>query len=332
MRILVLMVLGLVVVACGVNTEPILGTVDGGVEENVNFDAGSVPPDGQLSPGVPEASVPEADDEVELDNPDSTGMNRVNDAEAGGGGDMSDATPVPLVPDGGPLPADGAVPPPDAAPDRDTSCDDGNEVLCDALPPECEELEVAAAIDGCWACVNAVTCRPWGEPGCETNADCGPEAWCNGCATGSCPFCEDCVAGCTPHDCDSEPEPACDEERPDCADGEFSVVRGGCWICVDAATCEPGVACIDDHECGLGTCRQEAEVCITTTPLCVDERCDEAEQAANNQFCRDGGCGPCQPGDEVLWTCPGGLMVPWCRCDAGGILCVNEPSAACAED
>jgi hypothetical protein len=88
--------------------------------------------------------------------------------------------------------------------DRDTcgeplasACYDGTEeVLCDSLPPECEFGSVLGVVDGCWSCVNALTCLPWGVPGCETDRDCGPDQVCNDCATGSCPFCEDCVAAC----------------------------------------------------------------------------------------------------------------------------------------
>ena len=39
------------------------------------------------------------------------------------------------------------------------SCDDGQPVLCDALPPECGPGQVAAARNGCWACVDARTCN-----------------------------------------------------------------------------------------------------------------------------------------------------------------------------
>lgn len=319
MRVLVPMTLVLFVVACGVNTEPILGTVDGGGGPG-GHDAGA----GGEPALNQDATIEGPDAAVQRDDPDAA-----DDVWDEGDG----SAPEMLVPDAAQRVADSAPPPPpDAAPGRDTSCDDGDDTLCDALPPECEAFEVAAAVDGCWACVNAITCRPWGEPGCATHADCGPEAVCNECATGSCPFCEDCVPGCTPHDCDTEPEPACDEERPACVEEEISVVRGGCWVCVSAETCEPGVACVDDHECGLPGCLQVAEVCVRTTPVCADERCDAAVVEHANQYCRDGECGRCEPGDEVRWTCPGGQTVPWCRCDAGGILCIDEPSAACAED
>ena len=37
----------------------------------------------------------------------------------------------------------------------------------------------------------------WGEPECETDADCQPPAEeCYPCATSSCPVCSDCVAAC----------------------------------------------------------------------------------------------------------------------------------------
>ncbi len=41
-------------------------------------------------------------------------------------------------------------------------CDDGSDVLCDALPPECPEGLIVAARGGCWACVDPQSCE---EPG-----------------------------------------------------------------------------------------------------------------------------------------------------------------------
>lgn len=133
--------------------------------------------------------------------------------------------------DGGP--PDGG--PPDAGA-RDTRCDEG-DLLCDSLPPTCGDLEVAAIQDGCWACVNAITCRPWGEAGCETDQTCAPTERCDPCATGSCPFCEDCVAGCVVHGCPTETALTCRCARPDCGDGAVAVVRDGCWVCVTLGSC-----------------------------------------------------------------------------------------------
>lgn len=77
-------------------------------------------------------------------------------------------------------------------------CDDGSEVLCDMVEPRCDAFEVVAVIEGCYQCVNPSTCAPWGVAGCESDRDCPRGQVCDECASGSCPFCEDCVAGCVP--------------------------------------------------------------------------------------------------------------------------------------
>lgn len=78
------------------------------------------------------------------------------------------------------------------------SCDDGSEVLCDMVEPECEAHEVVAVQGGCYVCVNPDTCAPWGVPGCESDRDCPRGERCDECGSSSCPFCEDCVPACVP--------------------------------------------------------------------------------------------------------------------------------------
>ncbi|GAB4282800.1 MAG: hypothetical protein Kow0092_37780 [Deferrisomatales bacterium] len=84
-------------------------------------------------------------------------------------------------------------------PCRSEECDDGTALLC-MMPgvPGCGDHEVLAIQNHCWVCVNPATCRPWGEPGCRTSADCGPDETCDPCGTSSCPFCDDCVPACVP--------------------------------------------------------------------------------------------------------------------------------------
>ena len=77
-------------------------------------------------------------------------------------------------------------------------CPAGTDPICPSPPLPCVEYEVLTVVGGCWACLNLETCRPWGEPGCMTDTDCGPGEYCDPCATGSCPACEDCVADCRP--------------------------------------------------------------------------------------------------------------------------------------
>ncbi len=123
--------------------------------------------------------------------------------------------------------------------DVDMSCDDGTELLCDMEPPECGEHEILAVQDNCYVCVNPVSCAPWGEPGCDSDMDCGPKDYCYFCATSSCPMCDDCVAACIPHDCPTEDELMCYGVREDCGEGGVAVIQDGCWVCVYLDTCEP---------------------------------------------------------------------------------------------
>ena len=65
--------------------------------------------------------------------------------------------------------------------------DDGTIPICDMVPPECSEFEILAWQDHCYVCVNPATCEPWGEPGCEVDAECPVDEYCNFCGTSSCP-------------------------------------------------------------------------------------------------------------------------------------------------
>ncbi len=79
---------------------------------------------------------------------------------------------------------------------RSSICDDGTPVLCSMIPPKCGELEILSIQNRCWLCVNPKTCKPWGESGCEDDADCPPPMECDFCGTSSCPSCDDCVPAC----------------------------------------------------------------------------------------------------------------------------------------
>lgn len=103
---------------------------------------------------------------------------------------------------------------------------------CDCAGTDCGRLYDSP--DEClfeqWSCTT--------PPSCSSDADCGATEYCDGCATSSCPVCDDCVAGCVPHGCMSEREPICRAERPECGPDGIAIVRDGCWVCVDARTCE----------------------------------------------------------------------------------------------
>ena len=80
-----------------------------------------------------------------------------------------------------------------------TACDDGTELRCDDEVPHCGPEAMPTIQDGCWTCVNAQTCLPWGVPGCENNNDCDEGEHCDACGTSSCPFCDDCLFACVPN-------------------------------------------------------------------------------------------------------------------------------------
>ena len=123
--------------------------------------------------------------------------------------------------------------------ERDTTCDDGSIVLCDGPIPACEAHEILAVQMDCYVCVNPASCAPWGQAGCEDDAGCGPDETCDPCGTSSCPDCDDCVFACRRHGCSTEVELNCFCARPDCGFDAVSVIDLGCWICVDAQSCEP---------------------------------------------------------------------------------------------
>lgn len=203
-------------------------------------------------------------------------------------------------------------------------CDDGSPLACDMEEPLCETGTVAAVRDGCWVCLDPLTC---GDPIlCDTDAECPNEMWCNPCGTSSCPGCLDCVSACSLHGCGTEPEALCDTVRPECGDGATAIVRDGCWQCVTLDACSPvvGPRCATDNDCPLahtcegGVCADSG--CITQpedSVLCLAIRptCEEGSVAIAR-----GGCwqcveiatcdrfgNPCTSDDE----CPAG---GWCGC------------------
>jgi len=171
--------------------------------------------------------------------PDATPDALVGDADPGDA-DPGDADPGDADP-GDADPGDADLGDGDAG--RNTRCDEG-PITCPATEPSCGAEEIAAIRGGCWECVNAITCAPWGTPGCETDRNCVAREYCSDCATGSCPDCDDCVAGCVPHECPSEAAVVCRMARPDCGDGNVAVARmedgarSSCWVCVNRTTCE----------------------------------------------------------------------------------------------
>ncbi len=213
-----------------------------------------------------------------------------------------------------------------AAP-RDPRCDDGTEPMCNMLPPECQPFEILAWRDRCYLCVNPESCQPWGVPGCEQDLDCSAEEFCAPCASGSCPICTDCIPGCQPHGCPTEPEAACDQARPSCGPGAIAIIERGCWHCVLRESCE-------EAECESleGICQSSFEPCPEEYSSSIDPMgCPEGPSQcclpSSGELCFEGG-GVCHPDDLV---CPFGLE-PGAPLDcAEGRRCCQliEPGRAC---
>lgn len=206
---------------------------------------------------------------------------------------------------------------------RDTHCDDGVPLRCRIAVPECLPWEILAHQDGCYACVNPLTCHPWGEPGCRADADCPAGAACDPCGTSSCPRCDDCVAACAPHGCPTEPRAECDLPRPECAEGQVAIINDGCWLCVDEQTCRP----------------PEPTECEAAGGRCglVQRPCPDGFSAGGALGCPGGRsaqcCLPdeCREGDERRFECPGGEQVDWCRCREGRWSCIRSPETQCRD-
>lgn len=123
---------------------------------------------------------------------------------------------------------------------RSKECDDGTELKCNmTLPPECEGSDILAIQDECWICVDPRTCKPGDGAACFGDRDCEPTEWCDPCGqSDSCPSCGVCEPTCTKHGCETELEAICDRARPDCGESKTSVIRDGCWVCVNLKTCD----------------------------------------------------------------------------------------------
>ncbi len=149
------------------------------------------------------------------------------------------------------------------------TCDDGSELLCDMIQPECEEGEILSVQNGCWECVNPATCLPWGVAECYRDVDCAPDEFCNPWGSTTCPVCAQAVHACSPNPCDTGESLACWGIRPYCGPGNTAVVVDGCWQCQDLETCTE----LTDPE----YCHDGSEV----TCLMADElECEEHEMVA----------------------------------------------------
>lgn len=165
-----------------------------------------------------------------------------------------------------------------------SACESEVVADCDLERPTCFDTEVSVIRDGCWQCVDQVTCSfSEVEADCRSDQDCAIGQYCNQCATSSCPVCEDCVALCQDSPCDSEEVAVCDLERPLCEEGFISVIRDGCWQCVDRLSCEPirsmTMMCNSNQDCWIGQycdpcATASCEGCNDCIGLCRETTCE----------------------------------------------------------
>lgn len=155
------------------------------------------------------------------------------------------------------------------------SCGDGGPIFCDALPPDCGPGAVVGAANGCWACFDARSCAPIGQPtDCSSDFDC-PSGYCDGSSMGggtsggAAPPAEEDPGlrpippppqgQCVYPSCGDGAPVFCDALPPTCGVGQVAGAWGGCWACFDARTCLPvgqPTGCYDDAECPNGYCDQ----------------------------------------------------------------------------
>jgi len=159
--------------------------------------------------------------------------------------------------------------------EHNAQCDDGSEPSCEMVIPQCESYEILAYQNNCYSCVNPDTCLPWGVPECYNDEACDADSYCDYCGSASCPDCDNCVAICSPHGCETETEVTCNALRPHCQTGNISVIENGCWVC-KANDCTE----LDrDEHCDDGT----TPICTGPTPICADG--DILAYQNNCEFC-----------------------------------------------
>ena len=134
---------------------------------------------------------------------------------------------------------------------------------------------------------------------CAGDDQCGPEAYCDPCASSSCPQCDDCLGACVLHGCQTEAQAICDMVRPSCEPKQVSVIRDGCWKCVLRDTCYP----IRDDHCDDGT----EPVCDMIPPVCNSDEIlayqDNCYRCVNPDTCDPWGEPPFVVSDHYQSEC-----------------------------
>ncbi len=167
-------------------------------------------------------------------------------------------------------------------PEPCTPMDARGEGLCDAFFGWAWTGEACTSVSGC-SCVGAECDRLFDSleacerryascGGCTSDVTCGVSGWCNPCARGSCPECDDCVQDCAPSRCATGEMPTCRAIRPECGETGVAIVVDGCWLCVDAYTCERlpagdcrATGCAEGSSCQL--CRT-GYACVPDGAVC----------------------------------------------------------------
>ncbi|MFT6396530.1 MAG: hypothetical protein ACJAYU_001273 [Bradymonadia bacterium] len=144
---------------------------------------------------------------------------------------------------------------------------------------------------------------------CESDRECADHQHCDLCATSSCPDCADCLGACVTAPCESESAIGCSVERPVCAAEELGVVRDGCWVCVNEATCEPYDGACRTHQdcgpaelcdpCGTSSCPD----CDDCVPDCIDTSCETDSEPTCDDFRPECVVGLVAVVQDGCWSC-----------------------------
>ncbi|MBU1221011.1 hypothetical protein KKF34_19975 [Myxococcota bacterium] len=119
------------------------------------------------------------------------------------------------------------------------------ELQCNALRPECGENGLAIIRDGCWVCVDSVTCADWRDD-----------------------------------HCDDGTEPTCLMEEPECDNGTILAYIDSCYYCVNPDTCLPP----GSHECDMDADCETDQYCNPCgTSSCPD--CEDCLRACTDNPC-----------------------------------------------
>jgi len=128
-------------------------------------------------------------------------------------------------------------------------CDDGSapSQLCD-IKPVCEDGQVAARQNGCFVCVDALTCEPASvscDDGSTLNQLCDVPPVCDGDTVKA--LIDSCFVCVDPQTCEPPPADCGDGSQlskfcdvpPICDEGSEKAIIDACFVCVDPQTCEP---------------------------------------------------------------------------------------------